>query len=65
MYIYASLKARVRKTKEGITFAIVLTFFLCNYEARELLVLLAQNEVHGIWMELTDPGTEFPNLYQW
>lgn len=43
-------------------FAVVLTFILWNWEARELLVLPAQNEVHGTWMELTDPWTEFPNL---
>lgn len=42
--VYILLKAKVRKTKEGIIFAVILTCLLWNWEARELLVLPAQNE---------------------
>jgi len=60
-----SLKARAGKTKEGIIFPVVLTFLLWNWETREQLELPARNEASDVWVELTDPWTEFTNLYQW
>lgn len=38
------LNAKVRKTKEGIIFAVILLYRLWNWESQELLVFPAQNE---------------------